>query len=137
MSRPMHQPHSSVGIRRADDLDRQLGARIHRRRRALGISSTTLGAAVGVSHQQIRRYERGQDRMAASMLLRLGAALDISVGDLCTGIDTVAAAAHATVVFDPIGTPERLVTDFEAIQDKAVQRRLAQLMASLAMPAPP
>jgi transcriptional regulator with XRE-family HTH domain len=56
-------------------IDRRIGRRVKLRRRALGMTQKTLGAALGVSFQQIQKYERGANRLPASSLVQIGAAL--------------------------------------------------------------
>jgi transcriptional regulator with XRE-family HTH domain len=63
----------------AEDIavDRNVGLRIKRRRTLLGMSQTALAEAAGVAFQQIQKYEHGENRVAASRLLRLAKALDV------------------------------------------------------------
>src|SRR5262245_53163522 len=62
-----------------DPLDVAVGARIRMRRQAQGVSQQQLGEALGVSFQQVQKYERGANRISASMLVRTARALN------CTG----------------------------------------------------
>lgn len=75
----------------ADDLDVAIGARIRVRRKQLGLSQEKLGVALGVSFQQVQKYERGANRVAASTLVRIAQALDTSpsvlLGEGETAID--------------------------------------------------
>lgn len=56
-----------------------VGDRIRLQRKLLNYSAAQLGALVGVSQQQISRYERGQNRMTISCLFNIAEALQISV----------------------------------------------------------
>jgi transcriptional regulator with XRE-family HTH domain len=56
--------------------DRHVGRRIRVRRRALGISQTALGEAVGVTFQQIQKYENGTNRIGAGRLQEIADALE-------------------------------------------------------------
>lgn len=60
-------------------VDVHIGQRLRSRRIALGQSQTALGAALGVTHQQIQKYEVGQDRIAASRLYEAACAQDVPV----------------------------------------------------------
>lgn len=62
-------------------LDRQIGARIRRRRREVGLGPDALGAFVGVTLQQIRKYETGEDRVSASRLYRFAEVLRVPLTD--------------------------------------------------------
>ena len=62
-------------IHRHPERDRAIGARIRRARDEARLSQTTLGQSLGVSFQQVQKYEKGRDRVAASLLEDLGRAL--------------------------------------------------------------
>jgi transcriptional regulator with XRE-family HTH domain len=57
------------------DLDHYIGSRLKARRSALGISQEKLGSFLGVTFQQIQKYERGINRISASTLYRIACAL--------------------------------------------------------------
>ncbi|WP_082064498.1 helix-turn-helix domain-containing protein [Brevundimonas sp. KM4] len=63
-------------------IDIQIGKTIRDRRVALGLTQSELGGAIGVSFQQVQKYERGANRVAASTLLQVAGALRCSVADL-------------------------------------------------------
>lgn len=62
-------------------IDIEIGRAIYKRRRALKLSQTELGKEVGVSFQQIRKYETAQNRVSASSLLLLAEALEMEIGE--------------------------------------------------------
>lgn len=59
-------------------IDQQIGQRLRVRRLMLGMSQQALGEAVGVSFQQIQKYERGIDRISSSKLVRLASHLGVA-----------------------------------------------------------
>ncbi|WP_354073370.1 helix-turn-helix transcriptional regulator [Brevundimonas sp. 1080] len=63
-------------------VDIQIGKTMRDRRLAIGLTQAELGAAIGVTFQQVQKYERGANRVAASKLLQVATALDCSVSDL-------------------------------------------------------
>ena len=65
---------------RAAQLELAIGARLRTRRRQLGLSQSDLAETLGVSFQQVQKYERGANRVAASTLLAAAQALSTSVG---------------------------------------------------------
>lgn len=73
------EPDSSLRSPRATSMDMHIGKRIRLRRMLLGISQEKLGEAVGITFQQIQKYERGTNRVGASRLYELAAALDVPV----------------------------------------------------------
>ncbi|HYD98697.1 MAG TPA: helix-turn-helix transcriptional regulator [Alphaproteobacteria bacterium] len=74
------------------DLDRHIGGRIRLRRTLLGMSQTALGNAIGLTFQQIQKYERGNNRVAASTLYVIAEVLDVPLSfffdDFKQGADT-------------------------------------------------
>jgi len=68
--------------RRATEVDRQIGARIRARRLELQMSQEKLAEALGVTFQQVQKYERGFNRVAASKLFEIARTLDVNVAAL-------------------------------------------------------
>ena len=68
-------------------LDVALGLRIRERRRVLGVSQTALANGVGLTFQQIQKYERGFNRVSFSRLVDIAHALDCRVIDLIGDLD--------------------------------------------------
>jgi transcriptional regulator with XRE-family HTH domain len=60
-------------------VDLQVGARLRQRRLLLGMSQKRLGEAIGVSFQQVQKYERGASRISASSLYDLSRALEVPI----------------------------------------------------------
>jgi transcriptional regulator with XRE-family HTH domain len=65
---------------RTAQTDLAIGARMRTRRRQLGFSQSELAGRLGVSFQQVQKYERGANRVAASTLLAAAQALNVSIG---------------------------------------------------------
>lgn len=65
-----------------DQVDVAVGERIRALRRRKGVTQADLAEAVGVTFQQIQKYERGANRVSASMLARIARALQTSVSEL-------------------------------------------------------
>jgi transcriptional regulator with XRE-family HTH domain len=68
-------------------LDVALGVSIRQRRKELGVSQTALAHAVGLTFQQIQKYERGFNRVSFSRLVDIAHALDCRVVDLIGDLD--------------------------------------------------
>ena len=66
----------------ADDFDIRLGASVKARREGLRITQAEMGGAIGVTFQQVQKYERGTNRIAASTLGRIARALNTSASEL-------------------------------------------------------
>lgn len=76
----------------SDDLDVQLGRRLRRRRRLLGMTQVELGLLCGVRFQQIQKYESASNKMSAGMLGRLARVLGVDVGYFFEGLESLLAA---------------------------------------------
>lgn len=124
--------------RRSDPgLDAFVGARISARRQALGLSQAALAGRIGVSFQQLQKYESGANRISASRLHHLARALGAPVSLFFPDED--AAPAAAPVLPALLETPEgrRLAAGFARIPARATRRALAHLAEALAVPARP
>lgn len=64
------------------DEDIRIGANLRRIRKASGMSQEKLGEALGVTFQQVQKYEKGTNRIAISTGLKMCAALGIQITDL-------------------------------------------------------
>lgn len=82
---------SVEGVRMCDELDVQLGRRIRRRRRLLGLTQEEVGAACGVRAQQVQKYESAANKMSAGMIGRLAQVLEVDVGHFYQGLHSLLA----------------------------------------------
>ena len=60
-------------------VDVHVGSRMRQRRTLLGMSQTALGKTVGLTFQQVQKYERGSNRISSSRLFEFAKALDVQV----------------------------------------------------------
>lgn len=99
-----------------DPLDQAIGTRIRARRKMLGVSQSELASRIGVTFQQIQKYERGANRVAGSRLAATAAALDTSVGWL---VGEESGGADADAVFSALATPGafEMLLAFSGIDD--------------------
>jgi ribosome-binding protein aMBF1 (putative translation factor) len=67
------------GARTATAVDRQIAARLRAARKDKGISQQALATKIGVTFQQIQKYEKGSNRIAASRLYDIAVALDLKL----------------------------------------------------------
>ena len=117
-----------------DPVDLAIGARMRLRRKSLGISQGVLSERVGVSFQQIQKYERGANRVSGSMLVAIAAALDTSVGWLVGEEGGLAEAADEVISALALTGGVDLLEAFAAIPQasaRAALVTLAQEMAAL------
>ena len=97
---------------RSGQLDAALGERIRRRRRELGLSQSALGGQLGITFQQVQKYENGTNRVSATMLVKLCDALAMAVTELlhetdpAAGAESDSQAALLMSAFGRIQSPE-------------------------------
>ena len=117
----------------AHRLDVALGGRIRRFRKARGLSQERLAEAVGVTFQQVQKYERGANRVSFSRLALIAEALETPLSELIAGLG----ATQHDVADEPtsgLATPgaNELVQAYAAIRTPAVRRCILELVQELA-----
>jgi len=117
----------------ADEVDIYVGARISLRRSALGLSQTALAQRIGVSFQQVQKYETGQNRISASRLHRVAQALGTSV-DAFFPPPEEEAAGRLEVLRAISATSEgrAVAAAFPLIGDRGLRQALSRIVAALA-----
>jgi transcriptional regulator with XRE-family HTH domain len=123
-----------IGAR--DDVDAYVGARISLRRSALGLSQSALAQQLGISFQQVQKYETGQNRISASRLHRAATVLGTSVESFFPPVETAGAPADdgwAGLRYITATTDGRTVaTGFPMIADREVRKAVARIVQALA-----
>jgi transcriptional regulator with XRE-family HTH domain len=111
--------------------DKSLGEKIRTRRVAAGISQEELGKALGVSFQQIQKYEKGVNRVSAVRLSQIAAALDESMSYFQTDGQAVSKAGGElqTLMTDPLNL--RICRALTAIDNKAMRYQFVRLVESV------
>jgi transcriptional regulator with XRE-family HTH domain len=79
------------GRARAQDMDRHVGTRMRERRIRLGLTQQEMAALIGATYQQVHKYEKGINRLAAGRLYQIAQALDVEVGYFFEGVETESA----------------------------------------------
>ncbi len=73
------KPRYGYGTRKPSPVDVHVSARVRMRRALLGMTQTTLGDALGLTFQQVQKYENGTNRISASRLYDLSRVLDVPI----------------------------------------------------------
>lgn len=119
-----------------DDVDAYVGARIGLRRSALGLSQSALAQQLGISFQQVQKYETGQNRISASRLHRAATVLGTSVESFFPPVETAGRGADdgwAGLRLITATTDGRTVaTGFPMIADREVRKAVARIVQALA-----
>jgi len=120
---------SAQPARQAEEVDRHIGRRIRHRRQMLGLSQQELGDCVGVTYQQVFKYETGQNRVAAAQLYAHAAVLEVEIGYFYEGYGEASRRpsppSHDRLVMELVGS-------FLAIPDRHLQEALCQVVRALA-----
>jgi len=116
----------------ATDADRTIGSRIAALRSAQGLSQTMLGQAIGVSFQQVQKYEKGRNRIGAGRLQAIADLLKVPVETFFagqTGADDGMVAAQT--FFDDPKVME-LVMAFTSISDETTRNSVLSIVKAAA-----
>jgi transcriptional regulator with XRE-family HTH domain len=140
-------PESAGREHRPSPIDIHVGGRVRLRRTLLGMSQERLGEALGLTFQQVQKYERGANRIGASRLFDIARALDVPIGfffdDMPDGAGQgVLGSARRGLGFadqqdsfedDTLHRREtlELVRAYYRITDQSVRKRVFDLIKSL------
>ncbi|NJM55403.1 MAG: helix-turn-helix transcriptional regulator [Verrucomicrobiae bacterium] len=135
--------------RRANLIDTHVGQRLRLRRMLLGMSQEKLGEQLGLTFQQVQKYEKGVNRVGASRLFDLAHVLGVPVQYFYDELDPSSVDANGqargfaersteTYVVDFLGTREGLELNkaFARVSEPRVRRAIIDLVRSLADPEP-
>jgi len=111
--------------------DREVGRRIKIRRLQLRLSQQSLADSLGLTFQQVQKYEKGINRISASRLYRVSEILGVSISFF---FDDVGKSRDSNAAFEFLDTVYslRLVQAFSRIQDRRIQRRTVELVEQIA-----
>jgi transcriptional regulator with XRE-family HTH domain len=111
-----------------------LGAGVRSRRLEIGMSQEKLAELIGVTFQQIQKYEKGVNRIAAGRLYAIASALDTPVASFFEGLPvTKGGRASPATGEDALATPEgaELARLFASVRDAKVRRRIVNLVRAM------
>ena len=123
----------------ANDVDRHVGSRVRLRRMLLGLSQEKLGEALGLTFQQVQKYEKGTNRIGASRLQQIAQVLKVEIAYFFEGVSGEKQAGSfaeegTALLMDFLNSSEGLQLNraFARIKDPRVKRRLLALVSALA-----
>ncbi|MEE8371980.1 MAG: helix-turn-helix transcriptional regulator [Sphingomonadales bacterium] len=130
-----------VVIFKPDPIDVHVGSRVRLRRTLLGLSQQKLGTALGLTFQQIQKYERGANRIGSSRLFRLSRILDVEVAyffeelpaGVLSGAKGLAETEGSGFAADQLSRREtlELVRAYYRISDPKVRKRVFELVKAV------
>jgi transcriptional regulator with XRE-family HTH domain len=119
--------------RRPNSTDIQVGEAIRAHRLIAGMSQKDLAERLGVSFQQVQKYEKGTNRVGAGRLPQIAAIFGIPIGALFdANADTGEAAGTAPVRLIPDKSTLRLLTSFAGVTNRAIRHCLVELVDRIA-----
>jgi transcriptional regulator with XRE-family HTH domain len=129
--------------RSPNPIDVHVGRRVRQRRKALGVTQERLAEDLGLTFQQVQKYERGANRVSASKLYEIARSLRTSIGYFFEGLADPATAYDVPGFAEPgtdqfvtefLMTPEglELAELFPKIKRPRVRRRVLDLVRSMA-----
>lgn len=127
--------------KKPNPIDIHVGSRIRLRRNMLGMSQERLGEGLGITFQQIQKYEKGTNRVGASRLQAISALLGVPVsyffedapGQVDGGLPGLAEENPTNYVVDFLNSAEglQLNRSFVKITDSKVRKRVIDLVKAL------
>ena len=130
----------SVPKKQANPIDAQVGNRVRLRRMLVGMSQEKLGEMLGLTFQQVQKYEKGVNRIGAGRLYQVAQILGVSVGYFYEDVaeqpgETLPANNHASppvMEFLSSGEGLQLALAFMRIRESRVRKRVIDLVKALA-----
>lgn len=125
------------------DVDAHVGKRLRLRRTMMGLSQEAVARAVGITFQQVQKYEKGSNAMNANRLYEFARFMNVPVAYFFEGLEAFAAnqnapgfAEAASEKFDHKGVSDResleIMKAFKRIKEQVIRKRLADLVRAVA-----
>lgn len=115
--------------------DAHVGSRIRMRRTLIGMSQEKLGEALGVTFQQVQKYEKGSNRVGAGRLQNIGTVLGVPVSYFYEGLpgnqSEEGSAENAMMSVLSTADGVRLIRAFVAANDSKLQRKIVELVETV------
>jgi transcriptional regulator with XRE-family HTH domain len=126
-----------VPKKQVNPIDIQVGNRVRIRRMLIGMSQERLGDLLGLTFQQVQKYEKGVNRIGAGRLFEVSRILNVPVDFFYEGVNAIpagASEAESAPVMEFVSSGEglQLSLAFMKIKDTKVRKRVLDLVKSLA-----
>ena len=135
-------PRYTIATKKAPNpIDKHVGSRVRMRRKMLAMSQEKLGAALGLTFQQVQKYEKGTNRIGASRLQQISHILQVPVTFFFEGAPTAStphgcrrSALSMAQIDDFVSNSDglRLIGAFMRIDNAALRRRIVMLVQEIA-----
>lgn len=135
----MAKDQSQTGLS-STQIDRHIGERIRERRTLLGFTQETLAEILGISYQQVQKYETGANRVTAGRLFQIAQCLDCNVAIFFDGLGTTTQQTKQGTHDQTLSVSSRavieLVRSFQAIPSEATRAALVNLARTMSNETP-
>ena len=130
----------AIGKKAANPVDKHVGSRVRMRRKMLGMSQTKLGDALGITFQQLQKYEKGTNRIGASRLQHISHILQVPVPYFFEGAPQLTGqtkgfgkAPSPAYVSEFLATTDGLALTkaFTRIREPKLKRRIVDLVEEI------
>lgn len=108
------------------DIDRHIGARLRYLRKSHGLTQNDVGQGIGISLQQIQKYEQGTNRIAANYLWRLSTLFDVEIGYFFQGLREEGGPVVAPDDVEVFEVSRKL----QSIRDEKIKRQVIAMIES-------
>ena len=126
-----------MSVKRPDPVDIEVGHRIRIERLARGLSQTALANQLGVTFQQVQKYEKGVNRVGAGRLTKIAEVLGIEVGTFFSGKDILDAEEKkvsgeaSPLKLLTVSGAFRLLRAYGDIEDSSLRRAIVDLVEQI------
>ena len=126
-----------MSVKRPDPVDVEVGHRIRIERLSRGLSQTALANQLGVTFQQVQKYEKGVNRVGAGRLTKIAEVLGVPVGTFFTGQemmndeDVKEAGEASPLKLLTVSGAFRLLRSYAAIEDSTLRRSIVDLVEQI------
>ncbi|WP_297510587.1 helix-turn-helix domain-containing protein [uncultured Caulobacter sp.] len=134
--------HETTEGRRSNAVDAHVGGRVRMRRKLLGVSQDQLADSLGLTFQQVQKYERGTNRVSASKLFQIAEVLNVNVSYFFDGLpdplddgalgDESARSSQILQQFLQTSEGVELAEIFPRIANGRVRRQILDLVRAMA-----
>ena len=125
-----------MSVKRPDPVDIEVGHRIRIERLARGLSQTALANQLGVTFQQVQKYEKGVNRVGAGRLTKIAEVLGIEVGTFFSGKEMLNSEQSKEGESSPlklltVSGAFRLLRAYSDIEDTNLRRAIVDLVEQI------
>jgi len=120
------QDNGEFSARKADLIDKHVGQRLRERRRSLELSQQDIARMLGISYQQVQKYECGLNRISAGRLYMLANIMRVTVSHFYEGVPSVE-AMHS----DQMGATDKMRPIVDSLPNTNIRDALGDLVRAI------